>query len=56
MGGVCRKPGRGKCTGFCWESQKEGDHSEDRGVDGMGSEWILERLSVGVRVDQVGSG
>jgi hypothetical protein len=27
------------------ESPKEGDHSEDRIVDGMGSEWILGRLA-----------
>jgi hypothetical protein len=23
------------CTGFWWESQKERDNSEDRGVDGI---------------------
>jgi hypothetical protein len=23
----------GKCTGFWWDSPKERDHSEDRGVD-----------------------
>jgi hypothetical protein len=40
---------RGKCTGFWWESPKEGDHSENQGVDGrMGSEWILGRLAGGV--------
>jgi hypothetical protein len=34
---------------FCWESSKERDHLEDRGVDGrMGSEWILGRLGGGV--------
>jgi hypothetical protein len=33
---------REKRTRFWWESPKEGDHLEDRGVDGkMGSEWIL---------------
>jgi hypothetical protein len=26
---------REKCTRFWWESPKEGDHSEDRGVDGL---------------------
>jgi hypothetical protein len=37
---------REKCTRFWWESQKETDHLEDRGVDGrMGSEWILGRLA-----------
>jgi hypothetical protein len=31
-----------------WESPKERDHSEDRGVDEkMGSEWILGRLDEG---------
>jgi hypothetical protein len=35
---------RGKCTAFWWESPKERDYSEDRGVDErMGSEWILGR-------------
>jgi hypothetical protein len=43
---------REKCTRFWWESPKEGDHSEDRDVDGrMGSEWILGRLAGGVGVD-----
>jgi hypothetical protein len=32
------------CTRFRWESPKERDLLEDRGVEGrMGSEWILER-------------
>jgi hypothetical protein len=36
---------REMCTKFWWESPKEGNHSEDQGVDGrMGSEWILKRL------------
>jgi hypothetical protein len=35
-----------KCTRFWWESPKERDHSEDRGVDGrMGLKWILRRLA-----------
>jgi hypothetical protein len=35
-----------KCTGFWWESPKEGDHLEDRVVNGrMGSEWIFGRLA-----------
>jgi hypothetical protein len=37
---------REKCKRFRWESPKEREHSEDRGVDRrMGSEWILERLA-----------
>jgi hypothetical protein len=33
---------REKYTRFWWESPKNRDHSEDRGVDGrLGSEWIL---------------
>jgi hypothetical protein len=39
-----------------WESLKERDHSEDKGVDGrMGLEWILGRLAGGCGVDSVGS-
>jgi hypothetical protein len=35
-----------KCTRFWWESPKERDHSEDRGVDDtMESQWILERFT-----------
>jgi hypothetical protein len=38
-----------KCTRFWWESPKERDHSEDRGVDGsVGSKWIIGRLSGGM--------
>jgi hypothetical protein len=38
-----------KCIRFWWESPKERDYSEDRGVDGrMGLEWILGRLASGV--------
>jgi hypothetical protein len=33
---------REECTKFWWESPKERDHLEDRGIDvRMGSEWIL---------------
>jgi hypothetical protein len=33
---------REKCTRFWWESPKERDHSEDRGVDErMRSEWMI---------------
>jgi hypothetical protein len=39
---------REKCTRFWWESPKERDHLEDKGVDvRMGSEWILGRLAGG---------
>jgi hypothetical protein len=39
---------REKCTGFWWESPKERDRLEDRGVDGrMGSKWILGSYAVG---------
>jgi hypothetical protein len=38
-----------KCARFWWESPKEREHSEDRGVDGrMGSEWILGRFARGM--------
>jgi hypothetical protein len=40
---------REKYARFWWESPKERDHLKDQGIDGrMGSEWILERLNVGV--------
>jgi hypothetical protein len=46
-----------KCKRFWWESLKEWDHSEDRGVDGrMGSGWVLGRLVGGCGVDSTGSG
>jgi hypothetical protein len=46
--------GRGKCTGFWWESRKERDHLVDEGVDGrIGSEWILGRSAVGVECIQL---
>jgi hypothetical protein len=36
-------------TRFWWESPKERDRSEDKGVGGnMGSEWILGKLAGGV--------
>jgi hypothetical protein len=39
-----------KCTGFWWKNPKEGDHSEDQGVEvRMGSEWILGILAGGVK-------
>jgi hypothetical protein len=43
-GHVARMGEQTKCTGFWWESQKQTDHSEGRGVDGrMGSKWIFRR-------------
>jgi hypothetical protein len=37
------------CRGFWRESPKEGDHLEDKGVDGrMGSKWTLGRVVGGV--------
>jgi hypothetical protein len=41
--------GERKVCKVWWESEKERDHFEDQGVDGMkGSEWILVRLAGGV--------
>jgi hypothetical protein len=49
VGGTCGTHGRGKCTRFCWESQRERDHLKDQGVDDrMGSERILCILAGGV--------
>jgi hypothetical protein len=46
-----------KCTRFWWESPKERNHLEDRGIDRrMGSEWILGRLAGRCVADSVGSG
>jgi hypothetical protein len=43
---------REKCTRFWWESPKERDRWEDRGVsEKMGSEWILGRLAWGVWIE-----
>jgi hypothetical protein len=39
---------------FWWESPKEGDHLEDRGVDGrMELEWFLGRLAGGGGVEWI---
>jgi hypothetical protein len=46
VGGACGTHGRGKCKRFWWESPKEKDHLEDRGVDGrIGSEWVFRILA-----------
>jgi hypothetical protein len=49
---------REKCTGFWWDSPKEREHSEDRGVDGrMGSKWILVgRMWSGFTLLRIGTG
>jgi hypothetical protein len=40
---------RERCTRFWWESPKERDHLEEKGIDRkMGSEWILGSLAGGV--------
>jgi hypothetical protein len=47
---------REKCTRFWWESPCKRVKSEVRGKDEKkGSEWILERLARGFRMDSVGS-
>jgi hypothetical protein len=47
---------REKCTRFWWESPREGDHLEDKGVGGrVGSEWILGGLARGCGLDSTGS-
>jgi hypothetical protein len=44
------------CTTFWWESPRKIVKSEVRGKDEKkGSEWILERLAGGFRVDSAGS-
>jgi hypothetical protein len=49
--------GREKCTGFWWESPKEGDHSEDQGIDGrMGLKMEVREIGWGGGVDLSGSG
>jgi hypothetical protein len=41
---------RGKCEGFWWESQKERDHLDDKGMDGrMLSEWVLGSLAAWIQ-------
>jgi hypothetical protein len=51
VGGTCGTHGRReKCKR--WESPKERDHSEDRGLNGsLGSEWILGRLGGRVLIE-----
>jgi hypothetical protein len=45
-GHVVRMGEERKFARFWWESPKERDHSEDRGVDvRMTSEWIIGRLA-----------
>jgi hypothetical protein len=40
---------REKCARFWWESPKDRDHSENRGVDGrIGSKRIMEIFASGV--------
>jgi hypothetical protein len=54
VGGVYGTHGRGKYARFWWESPKERDHSEDRGIGGrMGSQWILGRWLRGCGVNSI---
>jgi hypothetical protein len=56
VGRACGTHGRGRCTGFWWESQKERDNLEYQSVDWrMGSEWIFGRLAEGCGLDPVDS-
>jgi hypothetical protein len=51
---VARMGEEEKCARSWWESPKEGDHLEERGIDGrMGSEWILGRLAGGGCVEWI---
>jgi hypothetical protein len=44
-------------AGLYWENLREGDHLEDRGVDGrITLKWIFERLDGRHGLDQSGSG
>jgi hypothetical protein len=45
-----------KCTKFLWESTKERDHSEDRGVDGIRVDLREFGLGGSGGVDSVASG
>jgi hypothetical protein len=57
MGHVACIREEGKCSRISWESQKEGYHSEDRGVDRrIGLEWILGRFIGAGGLDSSGSG
>jgi hypothetical protein len=47
---------RGKCTRFCWDSQKEGDHLQDQDVDGDEIRMDFREIGWGCRLDLVGSG
>jgi hypothetical protein len=52
VGGTC---GRGKCTRFCWESQKEREYLEHQGIDvGMRSELNVEWIQLAQDKDQCG--
>jgi hypothetical protein len=55
-GHVVHMGGERKVYKVWWESPKERDHSEDRGVyRRLGLIWILERLAGECRLDSTGS-
>jgi hypothetical protein len=57
VGRACGTHGREVTTGFRWESPKEKDHLEDRGVNGGGIKMDLREIGWGgCGVDSPSSG